>query len=301
MATDGERLIKERHTEFLGSEKGVVLPMLPQEVRSIIEEMQIERIRGASWLARKGAEAYLTLAEILEGEELEEALREIKTEIPSVNRTMASLYNLVRFIPITSDPEVVRAKAEEFIKLAEEAKKEIGNIGSELIDNNDVIITHSFSSTVLEIIKSAKYKGKAFRVILTESSPDYEGISLAHELEKLNVPFELITDAQLGLFANKATLALVGADNVTRDGALINKAGTYLLALACHDNGVPFYGAAESFKFHPELTSEELEIVERPYMRQGHRIRNYLFDVTPWRYVRGIITEFGVLIPPKEI
>ncbi|QDA31464.1 translation initiation factor IF-2B subunit alpha [Thermococcus indicus] len=275
--------------------------MLPPEVRSIIEEMRSERIRGASWLAKRGAEAYLVLSELLEGEELESALREMKREIPAVNRTMASLYNLARFIPITGDPDVVRTKAEEFIRLGEEAKREIGNIGSELIDENEVIITHSFSSAVLEIFKAAKRKGKHFKVILTESAPDYEGMALARELDSLGVPFEVITDAQIGLFAKKATLALVGADNVTRDGAVVNKAGTYLLALACHDNGVPFYVAAESFKLHPELASSEVEIVERPYARQGYRVRNLLFDVTPWRYVRGVITELGILIPPKEI
>ena len=275
--------------------------MLPAEVRSIIEEMRAERIRGAGYLAMKGAEAYLLLSELLEGEELENALREMKREIPAVNRTMASLYNLARFIPITGNPEVVRAKAEEFIRLSEEARREIGNIGSELIDENEVVITHSFSSAVLGIFRAARRKGKYFHVILTESSPDYEGIALARELDSLGVPFKVITDAQLGLFAKRATLALVGADSVTRDGAAVNKAGTYLLALACHDIGVPFYVAAESFKLHPELSSDEIEIVERPYARQGYRVRNFLFDVTPWRYIRGIITEFGVLVPPKEI
>ncbi|NJE06076.1 translation initiation factor IF-2B subunit alpha [Thermococcus sp. M36] len=275
--------------------------MLPQEVRSILEEMRAERIRGASWLAMRGAEAYMILAGLLEGDELKNALREMRTEVPAVNRTMASLYNLSRFIPITGNPEVVRTKAEEFVRLAGEAKREIGNIGSELIDENEVIITHSFSSAVLEIFKAAVRKGKRFRVVLTESAPDYEGIVLARELERLGVPFEVITDAQIGLFAEKVTLALVGADNVTRDGAVVNKAGTYLLALTCHDNGVPFYAAAESFKLHPELSSEDVEIVERPYVRQGYRVRNLLFDVTPWRYVRGVITEFGILVPPKEI
>ena len=275
--------------------------MIPAEVRSILEEMRAERIRGASWLAKKGAEAYLLLAELLRGEELREALMEMKREIPAVNGTMASLYNLARFIPITDDPEIVRSKAEEFIRLSEEAKREIGNIGSELIDENEVVITHSFSSAVLEIFRVAKRKGKRFRVILTESAPDYEGIALARELENLGVPFEVITDAQLGLFVQKATLALVGADNVTRDGAVVNKAGTYLLALACQENGVPLYVAAESFKLHPELVSGDVEIVERPYVRQGYRVRNYLFDVTPWKFVRGVITEFGILVPPKEI
>lgn len=275
--------------------------MLPAEVRSILEEMRAERVRGASWLARRGAEAYIVLSGLLEGEELRRALEEMRKEIPDVNRTMASLYNLSRFMPVTGDPEVVRAKAEEFIRLSEEAKREVGNIGSELIDDNEVVITHSFSSAVLEIFRVAKRKGKHFRVILTESSPDFEGLALARELESLGVPFEIITDAQLGLFAGKATLALVGADSVTRDGAVVNKAGTYPLALSCHDNRVPFYVAAEGFKLHPELSSDGVEIVERPYARRGYRVRNYLFDVTPWRYIRGIITELGILVPPKEI
>ncbi len=275
--------------------------MLPLEVRSILEEMRAERIRGASWLAVRGAEAYITLAEILKGGELENALREMKVEVPTVNRTMASLYNLSRFIPITGDAETVRARAEEFIRLAGEAKREIGNIGSELIDENEVVITHSFSSAILEVLRMAKKKGKSFRVILTESAPGYEGLALAGELESLGVPFEVITDAQIGISAKNATLALVGADNITRDGAVLNKAGTYPLALACHDNGIPFYVAAESFKLHPKLRANEVEIVERPYTRQGFRIRNRLFDVTPWRYIRGIITEFGILVPPKEI
>jgi len=275
--------------------------MIPAEVRSIIEDMRTERVRGASWLARKGAEAYILLSRILEGEELKSALEEMRREIPLVNRTMASLYNLAHFIPITGDPNLVRAKAEEFIRLGEEAKREIGNIGSELIDENEVVITHSFSSAVLEIFRTARSKGKNFRAILTESAPDYEGIALARELEALGIPFKIITDAQLGLFAGKATLAFVGADNVTRDGSVVNKAGTYPLALACHDNHVPFYVAAEGFKLHPKLSSEEVEIVERPYTRQGYRVRNFLFDITPWKYVRGIITELGILVPPKDI
>ncbi|MDI3476379.1 MAG: translation initiation factor eIF-2B subunit delta [Thermococcaceae archaeon] len=275
--------------------------MIPKEVMRIIEEMRLERIRGASYLAKKGAEAYLLLSELLQGDELKEAIREVGREIRAVNPSMASLYNLSRFIPITGDPKTVRMKAEEFVRLSEEARKEIGNIGSELIDENEVIITHSFSSAVLEILKNALRKGKRFKVILTESSPDYEGLHLSKELDALGVPFEVITDAQIGLFAEKATLALVGADSVTKDGAVVNKAGTKLLALACHDAGVPFYVAAESFKMHPEADAKDVELMERPYSRQGYRVRNYLFDITPWKYIRGIITELGILVPPKEI
>ncbi|AHL22126.1 translation initiation factor eIF-2B alpha/beta/delta subunit family protein [Thermococcus nautili] len=275
--------------------------MLPPEVKSVLEELRAERIRGASWMARRGAEAYLILADLLEGDELRKALIELRHELPRINPTMASLYNLSRFIPVTDNPLLVKSRAEEFLRLIDEAKKTIGNIGSELIEDGDTVITHSFSSAVFEILRTAKAKGANFKVILTESAPDYEGIALASALEREGIRFEVITDAQLGLFARNATIALVGADNVTRDGAVVNKAGTYLLALACHDNGVPFYVATESFKLHPELKSDEVEILERPYARQGYRVRNFLFDITPWKYIRGIITELGILVPPREI
>ncbi|WP_099210637.1 translation initiation factor eIF-2B alpha/beta/delta subunit family protein [Thermococcus henrietii] len=275
--------------------------MLPPEVKSVLEELRAERIRGASWMARRGAEAYLILADLLEGDELRKALIELRHELPRINPTMASLYNLSRFIPVTDNPLLVKSRAEEFLRLIDEAKKTIGNIGSELIEDGDTVITHSFSSAVFEILRTAKAKGVNFKVILTESAPDYEGIALASALEREGIRFEVITDSQLGLFARNATIALVGADNVTRDGAVVNKAGTYLLALACHENGVPFYVATESFKLHPELKSDEVEILERPYARQGYRVRNFLFDITPWKYIRGIITELGILVPPREI
>ncbi|WP_297509061.1 translation initiation factor IF-2B subunit alpha [Thermococcus sp.] len=275
--------------------------MIPEEVLSVLEDMRSERIRGATHLAKRGAEAYLLLAGNLRGEELRKALREMRNLLPAVNPSMASLYNLSRFIPLTDDPKVVRERVEEFLSLLETSIIEIGNIGSELVDDGDTVITHSFSSAVLSILRRAMEKGRQFRVVLTESAPDYEGIALARELEKLGVGFEVITDAQLGLFARKATLALVGADTVTRDGAVVNKAGTYPLALACHDAGVPFYVAAESFKFHPEKSSDGMELLERPYSRQGYRVRNILFDVTPWKFIRGIITELGIIVPPKEL
>ena len=275
--------------------------MLPQEVEELIRKMSEERIRGASYLAKMGAKAYARLAETLEGEEFLNGLKELGVEILNVNPTMASLYNLVRFIPIIDNPEFVAAKANEFIRLSEEAKREIGNIGSELIDQNEIIITHSYSSTVLEILKKAKEKGKAFKVIISESGPDYEGLVFAKKLEEFEILFEVITDAQLGLFAKKATLALVGADNITKDGYVFNKAGTYLLALACNDNGIPFYVAAETFKIHPEARAEDIKIIERKFKRDHMIIRNYLFDATHWKYIRGIITELGILVLPKEI
>ncbi|AMM53420.1 translation initiation factor IF-2B subunit alpha [Pyrococcus kukulkanii] len=275
--------------------------MLPDSVLSILREMREERIRGASWLAKRGAEAFLVLAREMDESLLEDAIRELKEEIVRVNPSMASLHNLVRFFPVTNDREKIIARAEEFLRRIEEAKRELASIGAQLIDPGDVIITHSLSSAVLEIFKLAKTRGKEFKVILTESAPDYEGLKLAEELESLGIDFEIITDSQMGLFCKKATLALVGADMVTKDGYVVNKVGTYLLALACHENNVPFYVAAETYKFHPTQKAEDVELVERPLKRGKFEVRNVLFDITPWRFIRGIITELGIIVPPRDL
>ncbi|CAB50496.1 translation initiation factor eIF-2B alpha/beta/delta subunit family protein [Pyrococcus abyssi] len=275
--------------------------MLPDRVLEILNEMKAERIRGATWLARKGAEAFLALAEELDEALLEDAIRELRSRIIEVNPSMASLYNLARFMPITNNRELVKMRALEFLRRMDEAKRELASIGAQLIDDGDVIITHSFSSSVLEIFKVAKDRRKSFKVIITESSPDYEGLHLANELENLGIEFEVITDSQMGLFCRKATISMVGADMVTRDGFVVNKAGTYLLALACHESDVPFYVAAETYKFHPTVKSNEVVLHERDFSRSGFRVRNVLFDLTPWKFIRGIITELGIVIPPRDI
>ncbi|BAA29526.1 translation initiation factor IF-2 [Pyrococcus horikoshii] len=275
--------------------------MLPERVLEILREMKRERIKGASWLAKKGAEAFLTLAEELDESLLEDAIMELREEVVKVNPSMASLYNLARFIPVTNRRDILKSRALEFLRRMEEAKRELASIGAQLIDDGDVIITHSFSSTVLEIIRTAKERKKRFKVILTESSPDYEGLHLARELEFSGIEFEVITDAQMGLFCREASIAIVGADMITKDGYVVNKAGTYLLALACHENAIPFYVAAETYKFHPTLKSGDVMLMERDLIRGNVRIRNVLFDVTPWKYVRGIITELGIVIPPRDI
>jgi methylthioribose-1-phosphate isomerase len=112
-------------------------------------------------------------------------------------------------------------------------------------------------------------------------------------------------------------LAIVGADRVTAQGDVCNKIGTYLKALAAHDNGVPFYAALPSptidFSISDGLTGIPIEQrgpEEVAYMSgktkdgriesvqvvpDGSPVANYAFDVTPGRLIAGLITERGVI------
>jgi translation initiation factor 2B subunit (eIF-2B alpha/beta/delta family) len=158
-------------------------------------------------------------------------------------------------------------------------------------------MTHSLSSTVVEVCRLLKDVG--LRMIVTESRPLEEGRQLAGRLSAWGVPTTYITDAQMGLFVARADAVLVGADSVLADGAVVNKAGTYPLALAARDQGVPFHVCCESFKWRAadqpppeleEMAPAELGLPDWPAVT----VRNVYFDITPARLVSGWIDETGV-------
>ena len=105
-------------------------------------------------------------------------------------------------------------------------------------------------------------------------------------------------------------LCLVGADRIAANGDTANKIGTYNLALAAHAHGVPFYVAAPRSTLDLNLPSgEKIAIEERPARELTHvgdvpitpagaAVANPAFDVTPARYITGIITEAGIAYPP---
>jgi methylthioribose-1-phosphate isomerase len=107
-------------------------------------------------------------------------------------------------------------------------------------------------------------------------------------------------------------LVLVGADRIAANGDVANKIGTYKLAVVAQANGVPFYTAAPTSTVDLSLASgDDIPIEERPAEEitnvfgqsiapENISARNPAFDVTPHRYVTGIITENGIAYPPFE-
>jgi methylthioribose-1-phosphate isomerase len=156
-------------------------------------------------------------------------------------------------------------------------------------------------------------------VWVDETRPRNQGASLtAWELSHHGVPHTLIADNTGGhlMQHGMVDLCIVGSDRTTAAGDVCNKIGTYLKALAAHDNGVPFYvalpfstidwGIQEGLKEIPieERSSEEVthitgrtaagEVVTVTIAPEGSQAANFAFDVTPARYVTALITERGV-------
>ena len=167
-------------------------------------------------------------------------------------------------------------------------------------------------------------RGIKIHVWVDETRPRNQGASLtAWELGHHGVPHTVIPDNTGGHLMQHAMvdLAIVGTDRVAANGDVCNKIGTYLKALAAHDNGVPFYVALPSptidFTLADGVTQipiEQRSGDEVTYMTgrtrdgrietvrvvpEGSPVANYGFDVTPARLVTGLITERGVLKPDR--
>jgi ribose 1,5-bisphosphate isomerase len=289
---------------------------IPKKVLEIAKDIKEMRIRGAGKIARAAAEALEIAATQYTGEEerFKEYIREIGRLLVKTRPTAVSLPNAVFFVltrmeKASEDPRkaVVNA-AKEFIELSLRAREKLGEIGSRLIDDGDVVMTHCHSTAVVSVLKSAWESGKKFIVINTETRPKFQGRITAMQLSEIGIPVKHTTDSAVRYHMKNVDKVIVGADTVTSDGHLINKVGTSQIALAAFEAGKPFYSATESIKFSPasfaggQVIIEErpgTEVTTDPEILENYRIRvrNPAFDITDPRYITGFITELGI-IPP---
>jgi len=162
--------------------------------------------------------------------------------------------------------------------------------------------------TALAVIRVAFEQGKHIRVFATETRPLLQGARLtAFELKRDKIPVTLLTDNMIGYVMSKKLVSkvIVGADRIVKD-AVINKIGTFTVAVVAYEHDIPFYVAAPRSTFDLTRFSRDVIIEERSpeevifYGKQriaprGINVLNPAFDITPLKYVSGIICETGIL------
>lgn len=201
-----------------------------------------------------------------------------------------------------------------------EVNRAIGKWGAQFIRDGSTIITHCNAGslatggygTATGPIRVAHEQGKKVQVIADETRPVLQGARLtAWELMEDNIPVTLITDNAAGALMQRGEidLAIVGTDRTAANGDVANKIGTYSLAVLCREHSIPFYVAAPMSSIDFSMKSGDLIPIEERSPEEvtsvfgcrtapeGVRVRNPAFDVTPAKYVTGIITEKGVFRP----
>jgi methylthioribose-1-phosphate isomerase len=204
-----------------------------------------------------------------------------------------------------------------------ESNQRMGRFGAELIPDDATVLTHCNAGalatagfgTALGVIRAAVDAGKRVKVFADETRPFLQGARLtAWELAKEDIPVTLITDNMAGHFLKSGQIdcVIVGADRIASNGDVANKIGTYMVAIAAHENNVPFYVAAPLSTVDLSLDSgDEIPIESRSddevtHFRgqqvapEGVSVANPAFDVTPHRYISAIITDAGVAREPYD-
>ncbi|MGD1070067.1 MAG: S-methyl-5-thioribose-1-phosphate isomerase [Bryobacteraceae bacterium] len=204
-----------------------------------------------------------------------------------------------------------------------EINNAIGRHGAPLVPDGKTVLTHCNAGalatagygTALGVIRAAVEAGKDIDVFADETRPFLQGARLTvWELQRDGIRATLITDNMAGHFLHSGRIGcvVVGADRIAANGDVANKIGTYSVAVLAKENGVPFYVAAPISTLDLSLPSgEHIPIEQRGAAEVTHvfgvrvapvgtAVENPAFDVTPHRYVTGIITERGVARAPFE-
>jgi len=267
---------------------------------------------------------------------IENAAKALKSARPTAN----DLFYAVDFVhkkmfaceSITNSKMQAFEAAAKYADNSVEMCRAIGEHGNKLIKHNQNILTHCNAGalacvdfgTALSPIRIAHYSKKNVFVYVDETRPRNQGASLtAWELAQEKISHSIIADSAAGFFmkGKKIDLVIVEADRISMNGDAANKIGTYEKAVLAKENNIPFYVAAPLSTFDiSSRTGDDIPIEERSEdevlyisgLDENKKIRkiriapeessakNPAFDVTPAKYITGIITEKGIIKPVKE-
>jgi len=285
-------------------------------------------VRGAGAI---GAASGFAMAQaFMSGADIKKAKKAIEATRPTAQNLFYSVQRVFDAAIKSNDP--ARAAVNEAQKIADEdaeSCRNIGKYGSKLIKNGYRILTHCNAGwlafvdhgSALAPIYKARDQGKKIFVYVDETRPRGQGAKLtAWELKNERIPFAVIADNAAAhiMSRSKVDMVIVGADRIAANGDVANKIGTLEKAIIAKEFKVPFYVAAPTSTFDLsckngkdipiENRAEEEVLYQKGETKNGRiesilvcapgsRALNPAFDVTPAKYISGIITEKGIIRP----
>ncbi|MGD0405479.1 MAG: ribose 1,5-bisphosphate isomerase [Candidatus Bathyarchaeia archaeon] len=293
---------------------------MTETVRVTAERIRKLEVQGARNVAIAAIKALQTLAEQTKAKNKTAFLNELKEAqgiLFASRETEPLMRNAVHWIITQAQDSstekvdvltpMVSSNVSLFLQNLEASRERTAEIGAKRIRDGMLVFTHCHSSTVTRMIAKAKADGKNFSVICTETRPAFQGRITAREMVELDIQTMFIVDSAARSYMGDVDLVVVGADAITSEGNVVNKIGTSSIAVLAHEARKPFYVVSELLKFDPETLQGECEKIEQrspsevwKEAPQKLSVRNPAFDVTPHRYINGIICEEGI-IPPQSI
>ena len=281
---------------------------LPTDIEASIQAIRDDREHGASWLARAAAGVLLRLTEPRDdvSDDIWDAVvrmaaQELVAARPSmaaVANTAARIWDAGRSAATPTEARTqLRDMAERLATQDEQTQLALRTYAEKMLLGN--VYTMSRSGAVEDVLRDLGQRRIIGRVIIGASVPGGEGVTMGRALAQSGLDVTLVADTACGLFIGEASCVVLGADSLRADGSLVNKVGSYPLALVAREAGKPVYALCETLKISaPDfpLIIEEKDPAELlPDPVAGFRARNPYFDVTPAQLISGYMTEQGVL------
>lgn len=292
-----------------------------EAIRVTAQQIKKLEVQGARNVAIAAIKALQTLAEQTNAKNkvtfLEE-LKEAQSTLFASRETEPLMRNAVRWI-ITQAQDcdiekvdvlsgMVSSNVSLFLQNLEASRERTAEIGAKRIRDGMLVFTHCHSSTVTRLLAKAKADGKSFSVICTETRPAFQGRITAREMVELDIQTMFIVDSAARSYMGDVDIAFVGADAITSEGNVVNKIGSSSIAVLANEARKPFYVVSELLKFDPETLDGEYEGIEQRNPAEVWKeapeklyVRNPAFDVTPSKYIHGLICEEGVIAPQSIV
>lgn len=294
---------------------------MAQVVKDTAEKIRKLQVQGARNVAIAAVQAIQTFAEQTGAKTKTAFLNELKDAqavFYASRETEPLMRNAIRCLIIQAQEantekvdalsQTVISSANQFLADLEASRERTAEIGAKRIRDGAVVFTHCHSSTVTRMLAKAKADGKNFKVICTETRPAFQGRITAKEMVKLGVETTFIVDSAARTFMGNVDLVVVGADAITSEGNVVNKIGTSGIAVLAHEARKPFYVVSELLKFDPETLGGACEKIEQRNPSEVWSeapeklvVRNPAFDVTPSKYIHGLVCEEGIIAPQSIV
>ncbi len=301
-----------------------------RDIDSLAEAIKTLAVRGAPAIGIAAAFGAVIAAKTIDpGEEFDSAFH---SKIDILEGTRPTAVNLFHCLEIQRDTfrrnpgreNAARALLESAIDMMQsdlEASRQMGRFGADLLKSGSVVLTHCNAGglataglgTALAVIYEAWDRNLLRKVYANETRPLLQGARLTSwELSRAGIPVYVLPDsAAASLLRNgEVDAVIVGSDRIAANGDAANKIGTYPLALAAKEHGVPFYVVAPLSTFDVSTScgseieieqrgrDELAELGDRKLLPEAAGVWNPAFDVTPAPLITAIICENGVLFSP---
>ena len=288
--------------------------LINKHIFRMIRDLKLDKTSGASELIEIALEILKTQLDSIKDSQMDitDVIFKLSHELLKVRPSMAPIINTIGYFLHDLEFYTKKNLLERYNTYPQERErieKALSSSFHSFLDNYSgkklKIMLISYSTTIIKCLKENKTNDFSFYIL--EARPLLEGRRTA-EILSLDFETHLIPDSAMGKFIDSIDFVLLGIDSILRDGSIVNKIGSYPLACIAAANNKEVYVIGDSYKYNlkshygKELVIESkpnYEVYSKKIKNKLFNVHNYYFDITPSKYLNGIISDLGVLSIPE--